>query len=491
MDVRKRAGRDRREADRRERREDARPAPLPAGLREGRERRKPARRETALQSLGRQPVDDGEDELPSIAGRRLSVLGEDSETRMPRLGPPAEPSARQGRRHDGRVSEERDGSGYDCAEDRRGNRFHREPAEGDERDRERNRERRDRPPREDGQNKGERADPRDKSERDPGRSMQRADDGRAGSDAESEHDAEHVPVEDSVHGGESSRARPYPREIDLGTVFAIGTFVLIAVLFGTPVLAQRAVRARRRRAFAALERARGTRVIAMIHRQETVGVFGVPFYRFIDIDDSEAVLRAIRQTPADTSIDLLLHTPGGLVLASEQIAYAVRARSGKVTVLVPHYAMSGGTLIALAADEILMDESAVLGPVDPQLGDVPAATLVRVTAKKPIERLDDRTLLLADVAEKAVRHMKQVVTDLLAGRPTRERAETIAEELAGGHYTHDDPITVAEATELGLPVSTGLPREAYDLMELYPQEGRRRPSVQFVPLPSPMSDRRS
>lgn len=228
-------------------------------------------------------------------------------------------------------------------------------------------------------------------------------------------------------------------------------------------------------------------MIAIIHRQETVGVFGVPFYRFIDIDDSEAMLRAIRQTPADAAIDLLLHTPGGLVLASEQIAYAVRAHPGKVTVLVPHYAMSGGTLIALAADEIVMDESAVLGPVDPQLGDVPAAALVRVSAKKPVERLDDRTLLMADVAEKALRHMKQLVGDLLADRPDRERAGTIAEELAGGHYTHDDPITVAEATALGLPVSTGLPAEAYDLMALYPQEGRRRPSVQFVPLPDRMS----
>jgi ClpP class serine protease len=223
----------------------------------------------------------------------------------------------------------------------------------------------------------------------------------------------------------------------------------------------------------------------MIHRQETVGVFGVPFYRFIDIDDSEAVLRAIRQTPADTAIDLLLHTPGGLVLASEQIAYAVRAHPGKVTVLVPHYAMSGGTLIALAANEILMDESAVLGPVDPQLGDLPAAALVRVVSKKPVERLDDRTLIMADVAEKALRHMKQVVRDVAADRLDADRAETIAEELAGGHYTHDDPITIAEATALGLPVSTGLPREAYQLMELYPQEGRRRPSVQFVPLPAP------
>jgi len=226
----------------------------------------------------------------------------------------------------------------------------------------------------------------------------------------------------------------------------------------------------------------------MIHRQETVGVFGVPFYRFIDIDDSEAVLRAIRQTPADTAIDLLLHTPGGLVLASEQIAHAVRAHPGKVAVLVPHYAMSGGTLIALAADEILMDDSAVLGPVDPQLGDLPAAALVRVVSKKPVERLDDRTLIMADVAEKALRHMKQVVRDLVGDRLDADRAETIAEELAGGHYTHDDPITVTEATAFGLPVSTGLPREAYELMELYPQEGRRRPSVQFVPLPGPGAD---
>jgi ClpP class serine protease len=57
---------------------------------------------------------------------------------------------------------------------------------------------------------------------------------------------------------------------------------------------------------------------------------------------------------------------------------ALAAHDGKVTAVVPHYAMSGGTLIAMAADEINLDQHAALGPVDPQLGQHPAAPLVEV-----------------------------------------------------------------------------------------------------------------
>jgi ClpP class serine protease len=275
--------------------------------------------------------------------------------------------------------------------------------------------------------------------------------------------------------------------MDLGILFS----VLFVLFFLVPPLQQWALTARRARALAALQRTRKSRVIAMIHRQETVGFLGVPLYRFIDIDDSEAVLRAIRMTPDDTPIDLVLHTPGGLVLAAEQIAYALHAHPGKVTVLVPHYAMSGGTLLALAADEIRMDAAAVLGPVDPQLGDLPAASLVRVIERKPAERIDDRTLIMADVAEKALRHMKEVVRGLLTPRLDTKKADSLAEELAGGHYTHDDPITVEEAKKLELPVEVGLPDQVYELMELFPQAGRRRPSVQYVPLPVPANERPS
>ena len=272
--------------------------------------------------------------------------------------------------------------------------------------------------------------------------------------------------------------------MDLNTILA----VLFLAFFLVPVLGRRLVEWRRLRALAALERVRGSRVIAMIHRQETIGFLGVPLFRFIDIEDSEAILRAIRMTPDERPIDLVLHTPGGLVLASEQIAYALRDHPAKVTVLVPHYAMSGGTLVALAADEIRMDPAAVLGPVDPQLGELPAASIVRVAARKPLERVEDRTLILADVAEKAVRHMKEVVSGLVSRRLDARQAEGLAEELAGGHYTHDDPITVAEARRLGLPVEEGVPTEAYELMALFPQAGARRPGVQYIPCPTPPTD---
>src|SRR5437879_13316434 len=149
------------------------------------------------------------------------------------------------------------------------------------------------------------------------------------------------------------------------------------------------------------EEERKSRVIAMIHRQESASFLGVPVAGFISIDDSEAVLRAIRFTPPEQPIDVILHTPGGLVLAAEQIAKALVEHKGKVTVFVPHYAMSGGTLIALAADEIVMDPNAVLGPVDPQIGDLPAGSIVKLLELKKPAAISDEMLILVDIAAKA------------------------------------------------------------------------------------------
>jgi ClpP class serine protease len=250
-----------------------------------------------------------------------------------------------------------------------------------------------------------------------------------------------------------------------------------------PVIRQKMLEAGRLQLLERLERQRKSRVIALIHRQETLSLLGFPLVRYIDIDDSEAVLRAIKMTDDDVPIDLILHTPGGLVLAAEQIANALRRHPANVTVFVPHYAMSGGTLIALAADTIVLDENAVLGPVDPQLGQQPAASILKVLERKPMSEIDDDTIIMADIAEKAIRQVKATVSELLADRMGAERAEQIATTLATGTWTHDYPISVREAQELGLPVSTEMPKEIYRLMGLYPQTVQRRPSVEYIPVP--------
>lgn len=230
------------------------------------------------------------------------------------------------------------------------------------------------------------------------------------------------------------------------------------------------------------ESERKTRVIAMIHREESTSILGVPVSESISIDDSEAVLRAIRLTPPDQPIDVILHTPGGLVLAAEQIAKALIDHKGKVTVFVPHYAMSGGTLIALAADEIVMDPNAVLGPVDPQIGDMPAASIVKAVEIKGPKAVGDDVLILADIAQKARVQVATFVAQVLRKHmPDKQSVET-ATVLTEGRWTHDFPITVDLARKLGLKVSTDMPRLVYDLMELYPQGGGIKPSVWYVPM---------
>lgn len=250
-----------------------------------------------------------------------------------------------------------------------------------------------------------------------------------------------------------------------------------------PVWRQYWVHTQRLRAIRRLEQRRGSRVITLIHRQETISFLGIPLRNYISVEDSEQVLRAIRLTPDTMPIDLVLHTPGGLVLAAEQIAMALHRHPAKVTVLVPHYAMSGGTMIALAADEIMLDEHAVLGPVDPQLGQYPAASIVAAVEQKPPEQVKDDTLILADVARKALHQMKSFVTELLEERLGPDKARELAHILTSGVWTHDYPITIDQLAAFDLPIRSGLPPEVYELMELYPQPAQRRPTVQYVPTP--------
>ena len=270
--------------------------------------------------------------------------------------------------------------------------------------------------------------------------------------------------------------------------FSTLIWILLAVFALQPLLMGRWSAVRRAQAIRAVEKAHGTRVITMIHRQEKRSLFGFSVSRHIDLEDAQTIIAAIKETPPEMPIDLVLHTPGGLVLAAMQIARAVEAHPAKVTVYVPVYAMSGGTLIALAADEIVLGEFSVLGPIDPQIMGFPAASIVRARDSKPIAEVFDLTLVLADVSEKALAQVKRGAVELLTPRMELGAAEALAAKLAGGHWTHDYALTATEAAELGLPVKVGMPADVLDLMKLYPQPVQQS-GVEFLPIEMPRQRR--
>lgn len=269
-----------------------------------------------------------------------------------------------------------------------------------------------------------------------------------------------------------------------GAGFGLGDliwlFFIVSIL--QPILRQRWLDKARERLIKKIEQARGSRVIILIHRQETMALLGFPIMRYIDIEDSEQIVRALRLTDENIPIDIVLHTPGGLQLAATQIAHAIADRRAKTTVFVPHYAMSGGMLIAMAADEIVMDAHAVLGAVDPQIGQWPAVSILKAKEEKDVNALDDETLILADVARKAIMQMRADVKRLLSRRMAGKDADALADLMTRGDYTHDHPISCGQAKELGLPVRCEVPVEIYALMELFPQPARKG-GVEFIPLP--------
>jgi ClpP class serine protease len=265
----------------------------------------------------------------------------------------------------------------------------------------------------------------------------------------------------------------------IGDIFWV--FLILTLI--QPWIKQKMLDSARLRLIGRLEKQRGSRVILLVHREETMSILGIPLVRYIDVNDAEEVIRAIHLTDPEVPLDLVLHTPGGLVLASVQIARAVQAHKAKVTVFVPHYAMSGGTLIALAADEIVMDCHAVLGPVDPQLGEYPAASLLKVVQEKKIDDIDDRTLIFADLAGKAMQQIRKEVHELLQDKMPVDKVDALTDKLTQGTWTHDHPISFHEARELGLPVSSNMPADFYQLMNLFPQPTRRQSAVQYIPTP--------
>lgn len=219
-----------------------------------------------------------------------------------------------------------------------------------------------------------------------------------------------------------------------------------------------------------LGRKEHAQVITMIHASGGFSLLGLPFMRMIDLNDLEEVLDAIRQTPKNKPIDVVLHVTGGAVLAAAQIAKALKSHPARTRVIVPYYAMSGGTLIAMGADEIIMADNAVLGPLDPQIltfkGPLSVQSLRKVASKKG-KSADDETLMLAVLGEQAVKQIQDTIIELLKDRIGGKKAATVADYMTRGDKTHDYAISPMEAKKIGLNVKVGIRPEVYKLMDTY------------------------
>jgi len=167
---------------------------------------------------------------------------------------------------------------------------------------------------------------------------------------------------------------------------------------------------------------------------------------------------------------LLIETRGGSGASAYTIARILRKRFKIIKAFVPHQALSAGTLIAVAADEIVMDISSNLGPFDaqvelPNYGVISASRLERgltlaekyyqkrgvLNPKEFVrEKLDPVLYGLLEEAQRAGEMYLQEI--LISAHYPKKKAERIAHKLVWEFPSHEFPITIERAKELGLKV---------------------------------------
>jgi ClpP class serine protease len=253
-----------------------------------------------------------------------------------------------------------------------------------------------------------------------------------------------------------------------------------------PVLRQRMLEAMRTRKIARLEKKRNSRVILLVHRQETMRFLGFPLARYIDINDSEEVLRANQMTDGEVPLDMWSFTlPAGW--------FWRRSRSRKPFATTNPRSPSSCRTTPCREARLLRSR-----PTKSSCASTPSSALSirnseirrprpcsRSSEQKPVAEIDDQTLIRADIGRKAIAQVKQAAAGLLQRTLPTDRAEALAEKLATGTWTHDYPIWATTAKELGLPVRTDMPNEVLDLMSLYPQPVRAQGGggVEYLPAP--------
>lgn len=192
--------------------------------------------------------------------------------------------------------------------------------------------------------------------------------------------------------------------------------------------------------------------------------------------DKNGLMAAIYGLDTSLGLDLVLHTPGGDIAATESLVDYLRQKFGtNIRAVVPQLALSAGTMIALSCGEIIMGRHSSLGPIDPQIGGVSAHGILeewkRANAEIVIEpaRLNLWQLIinkyppnLIGASERAIEWATEIVTEWLCAGMLESRAEpekdaknivgTLASNIAT--KSHNRHLSVEKLRELGLEITS-------------------------------------
>lgn len=196
----------------------------------------------------------------------------------------------------------------------------------------------------------------------------------------------------------------------------------------------------------------------------------------VDDDDKNALMAVVHGINRSKGLDLILHTPGGDIAATESIVDYLRKMFGcDIRAIVPQLAMSAGTMIACASKEIVMGKQSSLGPIDPQFSGIPCSGVIEEfnTALEAIKK-DPQTIPIWQViinkyhptfigeCQKAITWASEVVTNWLqegmfkGDSEAINKATTIVRHLTdhGERKTHSRHIPLDECEKIGLKIKS-------------------------------------
>ena len=195
----------------------------------------------------------------------------------------------------------------------------------------------------------------------------------------------------------------------------------------------------------------------------------------INDEDKNGFMSVIHQLDRNLGLDLILHTPGGDMAATESLVDYLRSMFGTdIRAIVPQLAMSGGTMIACACKEILMGKQSSLGPVDPHYGGIPAHGVVEEFKRAKEEIREDPSSVavwqpiiakynptIIGECEKAIDWSNEMTGEWLqtgmfaAEQNPNDKINNILKELGDHALTksHARHLSIERCREMGLKVS--------------------------------------